>query len=64
MTQIEIAKSIGKSQAHISLIISGKRNPSWLTALKLAEITGTEPSDWMEPDQDRSKLLKNDFVLM
>lgn len=58
MTQIEIARKINKSQAHISLIISGKRNPSWSTAVELAKVTGTEPSEWMEPNTDRSKLLK------
>ena len=58
MTQTQLAKKIGTTQGYISLIISGKRNPSWLLAKKIAEITGTDPSEWMEPEKDRAKLLE------
>lgn len=59
MTQIEIAKRIGKSQAYISLILSGRRNPSWQTALKLAELTNSDPVEWMNSGAEkRQKLLK------
>ena len=58
MTQTQIAKITGKTQAYISMLMAGKRNPSWQMALQLAEITKTEPVDWMDPDKDRNRLLK------
>jgi transcriptional regulator with XRE-family HTH domain len=46
--QTEIAKRAKVSDAFISLILNGKKRPSWPTAKRLAEATGTNPVLWLE----------------
>ena len=51
MNQADIAQKINVSQQYISLILSGKRRPSWDLAKALAEIfPETDPSFWMDAD--------------
>lgn len=40
-TQKELAKRIGISESHMSLIISGKRLPSLTVAKRMAAVLGT-----------------------
>ncbi len=54
-TKTIIAKKAGISDAYISMILSGKRRPSWQNAKKLAKITHTKTELWMEGDSDRIK---------
>ena len=58
MTQIEIAKKVGITQGHLSLIINGKRRPSWDIAIVLAALTETAEALWMdgEPGAKRAAL--------
>lgn len=48
LIQTEIGKRCGIHQATISNILTGRRRPSWSTAKKIAEATGSDPVDWME----------------
>jgi len=52
-TQTEIANKIGVTQQMVSAIMLGKARPSWDTAKRLAEITGTTPDLWFDgtPEQ-------------
>ena len=60
MTQTEISKKLNISQQYVSMIISGKRRPSWDIAKKFAELTGTTASFWMEAKPDVMKdIIKN-----
>jgi len=61
MKQTNIAKKANLADATVSLILSGKRRPSWSTAKRLAEVTGTSPVLWMEgsPDQIRQAISAN-----
>lgn len=44
--QSEIAEKAGISRSFFSLILQGKRNAPYLTALKLAEQTDSNPAIW------------------
>ena len=46
--QKAIADKIGVSPAFINGILHGRKRPSWKTANKLAEATGTNPVLWMD----------------
>jgi plasmid maintenance system antidote protein VapI len=61
--QSKLAKQIGKSEALVSLIVNGKRRPSWQTAKKLAKTTGTRPELWLDgsPEKIRTVLEAVDF---
>lgn len=61
MKQKEIAQKANLTDAFISMVFSGTRRPSWTTAKKLAEVTGTTPALWMEgsPDQIRQAISAN-----
>jgi len=48
LTQAKIARSIQVSEAFLSQLANGLRRPSWTTAKKLAEVTGTNPILWLE----------------
>lgn len=47
-TSKEMAEKVGISQAYISLIKRGHRAVRWDVAKAFAELTGTDPSEWME----------------
>jgi transcriptional regulator with XRE-family HTH domain len=47
-TQTRLAKASGSSDGHICDILQGRRRPGWDLAKKLAALTGTEPSLWMD----------------
>lgn len=59
--QSEIAKKAKISAAMLSMILSGKKRPSWNTAKSLSMVTGTSPVLWMEgtPDQIREAVCSN-----
>ena len=59
--QIKIAKRADISAGYLSDIINTKRRPSWSTAKRLAEVTGTWPTLWLEADTRsiRAALSKN-----
>ena len=48
MKQKELAKKCRITEAMLSFILNGFRNPSWSTAKRLAKETGTDPALWME----------------
>lgn len=48
VNQSEIAKKAKISPAMLSMILSGKKRPSWVTAKKLATATGTDPVLWID----------------
>jgi len=52
-TQYKLANLIGKSEALVSLILSGKRRPSWQTAKKLAKATNTKPELWLDGEPEK-----------
>ena len=47
-TQEKLAEKAGISPSMLSLIISGKRRPSWKVAKRLSKITGTKPELWLD----------------
>lgn len=47
ISQADLAKASGLSQAHISQIERGPANPTFHTVLKLADGLGVRPSDLM-----------------
>lgn len=49
----EIAEGIGISVAMVSMLISGKRKPSWELSKKLSEIYGRDASWWMEAGSEK-----------
>jgi transcriptional regulator with XRE-family HTH domain len=55
INQTQIAKLIGISQPYLSEILGGKKRPSWKTAKRLAEATGTAPVLWMDGTPDEIK---------
>jgi transcriptional regulator with XRE-family HTH domain len=50
MTQTAIAKLSGLSDATVSYILSGKRSPRRLTALRLEKATGVSRHIWRDGD--------------
>ena len=60
--QSEIARKAGVSKGFISRILSlnDPIRPSWKTAKKLANVTGTDPVLWLEgePEEIRQALFK------
>jgi len=52
INQTEIAKRANISSAMVSMILSGKKRPSWTTAKKLASVTGTTPVIWLDGTTD------------
>jgi transcriptional regulator with XRE-family HTH domain len=52
-TKTTIAKKTGISNAYLSMILSGKRRPSWQNAKKLAKVTHTKIELWMDGDMQR-----------
>jgi len=59
--QSKIAKMANLSRSFLSLIIAGKRRPSYSTAKRLAKVTGTDPVLWLEgkPEEIRDELNNN-----
>ena len=53
VNQSEIAKRAKISPAMLSLILSGKKRPSWTTAKNLAVATGTDPVLWIDGSGDQ-----------
>jgi putative transcriptional regulator len=49
LTQDKLARSININRSHINLIISGKRNPSLLTAFKIARFFNLKVDDLFFP---------------
>jgi plasmid maintenance system antidote protein VapI len=45
--QSEIALKIGRTQAYVSMLISGKRRPSLDVALKMEKLYGINPKHWI-----------------
>ncbi len=54
-TQTKLAKKVGVTQQFISKILRGKSRPSWPTAKRLAEATGTDPVLWLEGTPEEIK---------
>ncbi len=60
MTQEKLAQKADISPAMLSLMLSGRRRPSWPVAKRLAKITGTTERVWMEGTPRQIKLaIKN-----
>ncbi len=53
--QTRIANKAKISTAYISMILSGKRRPSWQNAKKLAFITKTRPELWLDGEPEKIK---------
>lgn len=51
--QTKLVEETGLSKSFISLILRGKRAPSWHNSKILAGITGSDPVIWKELDLDR-----------
>ncbi len=61
-TVTKIATEVGISQGFLSNILACRRHPQWATALKLAEVLGTDPRFWMKGEsakEERWLALKN-----
>lgn len=50
MTQAQLAKQLGWSQAMLSYVINGKKRPSWARAKQLADVLGMDPQRVMDLD--------------
>jgi plasmid maintenance system antidote protein VapI len=50
MNQNQIASMVGRTQQWVSLILTGRRRPSWAMAKKLSDNFGHSPAWWMEAD--------------
>jgi len=61
MRQSDIYKKAEISKAMISLILAGKRAPSWNMAKKLQKVTGVDIVYWME-SKKASKQLNDQLV--
>jgi hypothetical protein len=48
------------SQQFLSMVLNGKRRPSWEIAKVLGELTDTEPSLWMEGEPEELKKVISD----
>lgn len=46
--QTKVAIKTGLSATFISLLIKGKRRPTWANAKKIAAVTATDPMLWLE----------------
>ena len=60
MKNRELAKKIGTSEAFVSLMLSGKRRPSWDTAMILSSIFGNKASFWMTADSEEMRTVINE----
>jgi putative transcriptional regulator len=49
LSQEKLARAININRSHINLIISGKRNPSLLTAFKIAKFFNLKVDDLFYP---------------
>lgn len=58
ITQLKISQLVNISPGMMSGIMNGKARPSWATAKRLAETTGTDPVLWLEgtPDEIRKAI--------
>jgi transcriptional regulator with XRE-family HTH domain len=48
MKQVELARAVGVSESHLSLILSGRRRPSYQAAKRMELVTGIPIIEWME----------------
>jgi transcriptional regulator with XRE-family HTH domain len=55
--QKEIAAKAHVSHQMLSNILTGRRRPSWSTAKKIAEATGSDPVDWMESPPETLRII-------
>jgi len=51
----ELAEKIGTSEAFVSMLLAGKRNPSWHIAKKIAKATNSDARIWMDGDVDKMR---------
>jgi transcriptional regulator with XRE-family HTH domain len=61
-TQLDICKQAAISSGFLSLLLSGDRRPSWPTAKRLAEVTGTEPALWLEGTPEALRQIVMEFI--
>jgi plasmid maintenance system antidote protein VapI len=59
MKQVDIAKSLQKSQAFVSRFFSGIGGCSWKTAKKLSDLLGQSPSFWMDATPEQKQAVLN-----
>jgi transcriptional regulator with XRE-family HTH domain len=62
MTQKELAKRLGFSEAYIWRVLNGRDNLILRNAKRIAKILGTEPNIWLRDggtSKQRKKALKN-----
>jgi len=64
--QKRIAKATKLSAPMISLILSGKKRPSWSAAKRLAAVTDTDPVLWLEgsPGEIKTAIFQKSDALM
>ncbi len=62
--QKDIAKKAGIGPAMLSGIMNGKARPSWPTAKRLAEVTGTDPVLWLEGTPEELQKFFAEFIEM
>ena len=53
--QAKIARQAGISRSFLSLVLSGKRRPSWTKAKVLSKVTGTRPELWLDGTPQQMK---------
>lgn len=54
LSQYDICRSLGMSQAYISLVESGVRNIGILNLSRIAGICGVDPADLLKPPSERA----------
>jgi transcriptional regulator with XRE-family HTH domain len=55
--QYQIAALAGISAPMFCQIISGKAKPSWRTAKRLAQVTMSDPVEWMESPPETLRII-------
>lgn len=55
--QYQIAKQAGISAPMFCEIVNGKARPSWKTAKRIAEVTKSDPVDWMESPPEKLRII-------
>ena len=59
--QTKLSRKIGKSRSLVSLILNGDRRPSWETAQKISEVTGSPVDIWMAGDLSKMNEVLNEW---
>ena len=61
--QNKIAAIAGISNSFFSMVVRGRRRPSWTKAKRLAEATASDPVLWLEGSPAEMKAVLNDLEI-